>query len=168
MQKNWYQTTRDTWQQWRQEKPLWIIWGGIALAFLLYYLIVNSTLNYIVGDLSDEINDDQAKAVWMAKASKEIVRLRQAAPHQKIKRNESAFTLVNQSINTAGWNNLVTDVHQVQQNRVQVTFNSIPYSDLVDWLTNLYNKDSIYVLEVTLERKQAGIVQANILLQQSS
>jgi len=167
MQTNWYQTTRNNWLKWRQEKPAWIMWAAAALACLLYYIIVTSTLNYIVSDLRDEIDTDQIKAVWMAKAGKEILRLRQAAPHQKVKNTESAFTLVNQSVNAAGWNNLVTDVHQVEQNRVQVTFNSIPYSDLIDWLVKFYDKNGIYVLEATLEKKQPGIVQANIVLQES-
>lgn len=167
MQRNWYKMTLNQWQKWLQEKPDWIAWAGAALICILFYIIVISSLDYVVGNLRDEIDHDQIKAVWMAKAGKEIMRLRQAVPHQKINKTESAFTLVNQSINAAGWNNLVTDVHQVDENRVQVTFNSIAYRDLIDWLVRLYDKDGIYVLEATIDRKQAGIVQANIVLQRS-
>jgi type II secretory pathway component PulM len=166
MQTNWYRAMQSNLQKWRQEKPAWVIWAGAALACVLYYLIVISSLNYIVDNLRDEIDSDQTKALWMAKAGKEILRLRQTVPPQKVKNIESAFTLINRSINEAGWNHLVTDVHQVEQNRVQVTFNSIPYADLIDWLSKLYVKSGIYVLEITLEKKQPGIVQASIVLQE--
>jgi type II secretory pathway component PulM len=167
MQTNWSQTIKSRWLKWRQEKPAWVICAGAALACVIYYLLIISSLNFIVNNLQDEIDSDQSKAVWMAKASKEILRLRQAVPHQKIKSNASAFTMINKAIQTAGWNNLVTDVHQVEQNRVQVTFNSIPYADLIDWLVKLYDKNGIYVLDITLEKKQAGIVEASIVLQEN-
>lgn len=168
MRQDLQQLAQEHWQKWRRERPMQMLWAGAILACLIYYLAILLPLDYGVNQLNDNIQTDRTQASWMAKAAQEILQLRQALPHQRIKTTASTFTLVNQAINEHGWNNLVTDVHQVEQNRVQVNFNAIAFNELITWLGKLFDRYGIYVVEITLEKNQAGIVQATLILQQTA
>lgn len=168
MKHNWYQVTTQHLNKWRQDKPLWLIWTGISASLFLYYVIVVVTFNSFLVNTQDNINADEAKIHWMGKASQEIVRLRQVVPHKKTKSNVAAFALVNQAINDKGWNNFVNEVHQIDENRVQVNFKSISFNDLIVWLRKLYDQYGVYVLEATLEKVQPGVVSASLILQKDS
>lgn len=168
MRTDWQQLTMDQWRKFRREKPTLFMWCMAALAGLTYYIIILLPFDYAVENLKDSIEMDRTAATWMTKASQEILLLRQALPHQRIKTNSSTFTLINQSINDQGWNSIVTDVHQVEQNRVQVNFSAIAFNELVTWLEKLFDKYGIFVVEITLDKNQAGIVQATVVLQQTS
>lgn len=165
--KDFQQLATNYWLKLRSEQPQRLVWGGVALACFLYYLFILLPLNFGISSLQDGIQTDRTEAAWMAKASQEILRLRLALPHQRVTTNASAFTIVNQSINEQGWNNLVSDVHQVEQNKVQVNFNGIAFNELVTWIEKLFDKYGIYVVEATLQKNQPGVVQATLILQMS-
>ena len=168
MKNDWYQLTIHYINKWRQEKPLWLIWGGISLALIFYYLIVILNLNSFLINTQNSIATGKTTIEWMAKASQEIIRLRQVVPHEKIKTKLTAFALVNQAINDQGWNNFVNEVHQIDENRVQVNFKTISFNELIDWLRNFYDKSGVYVLEATIEKVQPGIVSASLVLQKDN
>lgn len=156
------------WQNWRTQNPLLFLGAGIAIALFSYYLIIVVPLNYAVTNLQSKLSAAENDILWMSRAAQEITRLKQESAVQREKTTESTFSLVNKRINEEGWKDLVTDVHQVEQNRVQVTFNSIGFNDLMIWLKKIFDKNGIFVLEATFQKSGPGKVQANLLLEGAS
>lgn len=154
--------------KWRREKPLWLIWGGLAVVMIVYYLGVISTFNEALLNVQSGISGDKTNIEWMVRASREITRLRQVAPREKTKSSNSAFAIVNKAINDQGWNDIVNDVHQIDENSTQVNFKSVSFNDLIAWLQKLYADSGVYVKDAKLDKIRAGMISASLVLQNDS
>ena len=127
MKSSWYQLTLDYWQNLRLKNTLLATWIALAAAIVLYYLLVVMTSDYAITSIKKNNRTDTKNIEWMATVGQELVKLRNVSQHKKSKTNETAFTLVNQAIDKQGWNNLVSDMHQVSENSVQVSFKIIGF-----------------------------------------
>lgn len=165
MKMDWYQAALQQWQGWRQQKPIWWSWAGMGVGLLLYYVVIVMPLNYLINTTNQSIKASHESVEWMARASREIVRLQQLVPQQRASSKELPFAQVNQSINEQDWKTLVTEVKQLDQDRVQVTFDPIPFKDLMAWLEKLYSQSGVHVYEASLERVEPGVVRANLTLE---
>lgn len=165
MRMNWYQTALEQWHALKQEKPVWWSWASIACGLLLYYVVILMPLNYLINVTETSMKSTHDSVEWMARASREIIRLQQLVPQQRVTSKELPFALVNQSINAEDWKSLVTEVKQLDQNRVQINFDPIPFKELMTWLEKLYVQTGIHVYEASLERVEPGVVRANLTLE---
>ena len=152
----------------KQEHPFLFLIGCIALGLLLYYLIILMPINQLFIQRQERINKEFADLKWMARASHEILRLQKLSLHEKHSPIESPFAYVNQQVNDQSWSDMVTDVRQIDENQVQISFKSIPYSTLMTWIQDLYQKSGIFVAEATMERAAPGIVNALFVLRSRS
>lgn len=159
-----WEDIKTQWITWRQHNPVLIKWGLLIAGALLYYLLVIIPINNLNFALVNDIANNQEQASWISKAGQEIIRIRQRTP-KKItqKTNETTFNLINQAINSEGWNNLVTELKQADQGRVQVTFSSIPFSNLIEWLEKLNEKYDILIVDANMQKIEPGIVQAALV-----
>ncbi len=159
---------RDYWHRYRNEKPYWMILAGIVIGYLIYYLLVINTFNSKIDDTAVNIDRKQNQAIWIAKASQEVSRLRQTVVAKTTNNKDSAFNLVNQAINEKGWTSIISDLHQVEDNRIQLTFNAISFNELTDWLENLYTHKDVFVAEANINKTNPGVVQATLILQKNT
>jgi len=148
----------------KQENPFLFLIGCIVLGLLLYYLIILMPLNQLFIQRQGRITKELDDFKWMARASHEILRLQKLSLHEKHNPIESPFAYINQQINEQSWSDMVTDVRQIDENQVQISFKSIPYSTLMTWIQDLYQKSGIFVAEATMERTDPGIVNALFVL----
>lgn len=165
MRMNWYQTALLHWQAFKLQKPVWWSWSSVAFGLLLYYLLILMPLNYLINVTETSMKSTHDSVEWMARASREIIRLQQLVPQQRATSKELPFAQVNQSINEQDWKSLVTEVKQLDQNRVQINFDPIPFKELMTWLEKLYAQTGIHVYEASLERVEPGVVRANLTLE---
>ena len=161
-----YQSLLNEWQRLKQQNPRWfypVIWGASGLVFYVFILL---PLSFWADNLQENIATLQGEASWMSKASQEILRLRGTTPKATTKTiAETPFTYLNRSITEQGWNTIVTDVHQLDQNRIQLNFNEIAFTELMNWLKTILSEQGIYVVDATMTRTKPGVVQANLTLQ---
>lgn len=161
-----YQNLLMEWQRLRQHKPRWFYLAAFGACALIYYLLILLPLNLWADSLQDDIQIEKNNVSWMSKASQEILRLRSTTPQTTVQKiNETPFTYLNRSITEQGWNTLVTDVHQIDQNRIQINFNEIAFTELMNWLKTILTAQGIYVVDAAMTRVKPGVVQANLTLQ---
>lgn len=156
MKLNWHELLK---------KPLWMRWASLSVLLLFYYLLIILPLNALLVNTQKTIQHDKSNIKWMRRATEEIIRLQKVIPHEKGTKNVSAFALVTQAINNIQWTDLVNNVHQLDEHRVQVNFQTIPYNQLVNWLQTLDDESGIYVMEASLEKIQPDVVSASLILQ---
>jgi len=165
MNVEFYQSLIERIKNWNRNRPAWIMWAIVASLLLIYYLLVVMPLDNAVSDLQSQIKENEEQIIWIKKMTPQILRLRQTAPRHEKVISGSLFSLINQSVNNEGWASLVSDAHQVDDNNVEISFNSINYNDLMKWLQSLYDQYGIYVAEANLQKGEPGMVQATLTLQ---
>lgn len=148
-----------------QNMSLRMKWAGALIFLLLYYLLIVTPFDSAIQNAHDTLDDKRKAILWMVKEEPEFMRLHQEGPHQAIKPNESVFTVISQSVNTNGWQSIVTDVHQIDQNKVQVNFNSIEFKKLLGWIQQLSQQSGIYIQQASLKKLEPGVVQATLVFQ---
>jgi type II secretory pathway component PulM len=157
--------TRLDWRKWQKENPQLFYGALFVIALMAFYMLVVMPFSYAVIAKQLSLEKQEKDAEWMTRATLDIKRLKHESPAQRIKTKDSPFSIVNKEINGKGWKDLVTDVRQVEQSRVQVSFNSIAFTDVMKWLESLSDHYGIFVLEATLTKGGPAKVQANLILQ---
>lgn len=162
-----FTTVVNQWEEWKKDKPSWMVLAYIGAVFFIYYITVISLLDYAVSRSQKKALTSLETAKWMSKASQEIIALRQLSPPPAINVKEKLFTVIDESIKSEQLSAFLTNVQQEKGGDVQVTFNKIPFNDLVHWLKRLNDSHRIYALEATLQKSDPGLVQASLVMQQS-
>lgn len=164
MAKQFYTDLLQSIRKFRQDHPLIFLSASIGLMLFIYYLIVLLPLNHFLEQRQQTLKQEFADFKWMARASQEISRLKKLTSSDKQKTIDTPFAYINQQVNNQTWSAMVTDVRQLDQNQVQISFKEMPYTLLMAWLQTTYQESGIFVAEATMERVNPGIVDAMFVL----
>jgi len=160
-------------QQWlntlEQRERRIVISGGIALLFILFYLIIWEpiTANY---EQQQQTNQSQRQFYsWIKSSASEISALNSSGGGTAAKfRNQSISSLAERSAVATGVKSFIDKIDQ-SKTGVKVNLNSADFDRIVAWLTDLETKYGITATKVKIEKsKVTGAVDANITLERSS
>lgn len=146
-----------------------VIGGSIALAFILFYLIIWDPIvsNHEQQQLKN--NSQRQLYSWMKNAGTEINSLKSAGGSAAARsKNQSISSLADRSARTTGVKGFINKIEQ-SKNGVKVIFKDANFDLIINWLTDLQNKYGIISSQIKIERtKEDGAVNANITLERTS
>lgn len=155
--KQWFNQRTD------QERILIIVAAGLLVLFLLYMLLLRSLVQGN-DELRVEIEEQQGSLEWMQNASAELRRLQSASRGVSAQDSRSLIARVTSELKTKSI--IPTAIQPEGEKRLRLTFDSIPFSALMERLDLLQNEYGIYVTQASFEpdAKTKGRVSARLTL----
>ena len=146
-----------------RDKKFGLLGGFILSVMLIYFLIINPLANKVKA-LKASIIDSQQLIAWMEEASEQVKQVQNNVDNkgsQKI----SLLSLIENSSKASKLGSSVSEIKQIDENKVQLKFKTVVFDHLIEWLNELQLKHRVYVKKITLRRTESsGIVQADAVL----
>lgn len=152
------------WQRLALREQQLIIYGGALLALVLGYFLGFMPLQHVMSDLQTEIRSKETLLKWMQTTVPKITMLQNSSTTISEKANpQSLLSVVSQSLKTA--NLTAGKIEQAGGENVSVTFNKVPFDDIVRWLIAISRQYGIVVSESVIRAAgDPGVVQATVVV----
>jgi len=131
---------------------------------LIGIIILSLTLIYFIGlepfieshqQLKNKVLAEQKNLLWMQQAATEVQRLRQqAVPLTAKSSSQSLFALIDTSIAQSSLNKINKRIEPKNEQELHISFDEVSFTQLIQWLAQLYQQYQIQVSMILLERQQ--------------
>lgn len=154
---------KEWWNNLLLRDKQFVFLGSVIITIFLIYLIIWSPLNNRVATLRNNVQHNKNLLVWMQAADKQIQAY--ANIPQANKNAASLLSIVQNEINQSALSKDLTQLHQVENDSVQLSFRDVDFDRLITWLTQLWLQHNITVTHASIKKTDAqGIVSAEIIL----
>ncbi len=120
--------------------------GGILLYFMLWEPFVTTH-----AQLKNIVAAQKVTLQWMKDAALEIQQLRRHTPSSQTS-EQSLLGLIDRSIRSGRLDKAHKRIEQKGEREVQVNFEEVSFTELMQWLGQLYNQHQVQVSSISLER----------------
>lgn len=142
-----------------------IFYGGIVLAIFLVYLLIWSPLTDAVAKQKESVRSQRTALHYLQGAAVEVQTLRAQGIGVAPARHANILTVAEQTVSENQLQASLKQVQQPQPNEVQLTFQAVPFDQLLNWLQHLVMTQGFSVTEFTAKRSgTAGIATVSLTL----
>lgn len=144
------------------ERERWTAGLGIAFALCyLFYLLIYSPLASAVNNQSKQFVEKQETLAWMEQ-------VRQQPKDQKAVQaisNSKLLALIGNQLSDKAFNQFTNQLQQTGSGDIQISFERVPYKQLLDWLWNLNADYAFSLKQFSAEHSDTpGVVRVLIVL----
>ncbi|HLB56088.1 MAG TPA: type II secretion system protein M [Coxiellaceae bacterium] len=143
--KNWWGGLLD-----RERQMLMI--GGIAVGIFLIYAAIWSPLSDAVQDRKTEVVTQRKLLHYLQNASSTITELKTEGIQVSAASNADLLSLAEQTLSQQDLSNFLKQVQQPKQNQIALTFQSVPFDKLMQWLQTLATQHGVRVTQLSAQR----------------
>lgn len=123
--------------------------GALALFITLFYLFIWSPIDETTAALRKQIRSNQELLTWMENADQKLQALAKA-PAQTVPAEGSLLSIVQKQINQTPFVSALTQLHQGENDSVQLTFQKVNFDKLIAWLTQLVQENGLVISQLTV------------------
>lgn len=141
--------------------------GGFAVALFLIYALIWSPLSNKVDAMREQIVKEQKLLVWMKEADQRMQVLEKSSQNTKPNNPSglSLLTIMQKQINNSEFVSSLTQLRQVENDSVQLSFTNVSFDKLIAWLTKLWKQENIVIAQMTVNAgSAAGVVSVDLVL----
>jgi general secretion pathway protein M len=146
-----------------REQKIIIIATAILIIMIAYFLIW-SPLSDSVNMLQRNVTQDRELLSWMKATVPHIAASNQNNTLHPITEAE-LFSTVQQSLLSSGLKSSLQNIEQQKEGTVKLSFKSVSFDKLIDWLISLQQNFGINPVEVSLDKNNEGLVKGSVILQ---
>jgi general secretion pathway protein M len=147
-----------------RDKQLFAL-GLLAVIFFLIYSLVWSPLDNKVSALRTTLQHNQKLLTWMQAADKQIESYKNTSQTTTAQSTGSLLSIVQNEINQSSLSKDLSQLHQAEDDSVQLSFQHVGFDPLIRWLTQLWQQHNITITRASIKKTEAsGIVSAEIVL----
>lgn len=155
------------WQERTARERLIVAGGGILLLLSMLFVMVIEPLHAESDRLRIRVMRQQADLERVRAAAAEAERLRATGGDRALADGEgSLVSFLDKSLNQGGLRQYLSRLSPGSAGNVRVQFDSLPFDQLIQWLTGIALEQGVRVEEITLNRQQdqPGQVRAAVTL----
>lgn len=139
--------------------------GIFFVGLFLIYLLLWSPLDNKVAAIRNQIKRNQELLNWMKEADKRV-QILEKAPQQKpiAPVSGSLLSIIQKQINRTPLVSSLTQLHQVDNDSVQLTFQKVDFDQLMRWLIQLSQQGIVITQMSVTPSANPGVVTTDIIL----
>jgi general secretion pathway protein M len=142
--------------------------GGAALTLaLMVYALAWQPFQASSFRLRQSVAEQRAELVLMRQMAEEIKRLGGSDGKPKAADGRSLLTLVDQTARAAGLGAALKRVTPQDADRLSAQFDAVEFDKLLPWLGALERDHRIAIVNLSVDRAAAGLVNARVMVQGS-
>lgn len=157
---------KEWWSNLALREKQYVTGGIIVVTLFILYEIFWAPFSGVNDSLRNDIHHNQKLLIWMQEANQHI-QLTEAMTQKNTSSRSSAalLSLLQKEINLSSFANNVQQISQAENNSVQITFLKINFDSLIKWLTMLWQKYNLSVMQFNATPNGAlGIVDVSVVL----
>jgi len=141
-----------------------IIIGSIIGAILIAYALIWLPVNNKIEGMKQTIAENKQIISWLQSSTAQITEL-QKKQLNPITPQTSVYSIIQKSAKEQPWGRYVTGIKQLDQNNVQLSFNSVDFDTLIKGIEILWQTQHINVIKIAVNRQNnLNLVQVNLIL----
>lgn len=142
-----------------------VIYGGIVISLLLYYLVIWIPLSEKTSQLVESNAQTRELIGWMKKAKIQLIQLHQQAKNKSTS-STSLLSAIEQSVKRNRLEASASDIKQLENNRVQVSFDQVSYLAVMRWIEDVQTTSASKIDKVLIKKTdKPGIVHVDLTLE---
>lgn len=141
--------------------------GFLFICIFLLYLLVLNPLDQKVTDIRNQISRNQELLAWMQDADKKIQSVEKSSLQNKNIGHSSGslLSIIQKQINRTPLVSTLSQLHQVENDSVQLTFQKVDFDQLLKWLIQVSKQEGIQISQAHMTPSPSpGIVSAEIVV----
>lgn len=143
--KNWWENLSD------RERQLMLI-GGIVVGVLFIYMAIWRPLSDVVADRKLQVTTHRQLLHYLQHASQTISQLKTEGIVVDAKGSVDLLSLAEKTLSQQALSTYLKQVQQPQQNQIVLTFEDVPFDQLMQWLQMMTTKHGVAVKQFTATR----------------
>jgi type II secretory pathway component PulM len=142
--------------------------GAVFIIACLIYLLLWLPLTNRTESMRKQIKSNQALLVWMQEAEKKISAGEKPLKQTSLTPSEgSLLSIVQKQINRTPLVSALTDLHQLETDSVQLTFQKVSFDQLMKWLIQITAQEALFIVQLTVTPSASpGIADVVLVLKQ--
>lgn len=144
------------------ERERWIVIGGSVCSIIyLLYLFVYSPFSSALNDKSKQLTEKKETLLWMQQVRQQPIGKNTA----KSITGSKLLTLIATQLSTMPFQRFPHQIQQTSQGEIELTFDTVPYHPLLNWLWSLENSYIIVLKQVVMEQTSTpGMVKVVVVI----
>lgn len=142
-----------------------VIIAATVLLIMIAYFFIWSPLSDSVDTLQQNVIQDRDLLSWMKITVPQIGSVNSMGNIAHPVAEADLFGTVQQSLLTSGLKSSLENIEQQKEGTVKLSFHSVSFDNLIDWLLTLQRDYGIIPVEVNLDKDVEGHVKGEIILQ---
>lgn len=140
------------------ERDKWALGiGGVILFIYLFYILLYAPLTHAVENKSKQWVEKQETLVWM--------KLQENKQHKPFKSDHNILAVLSKELKQSGLAPFQYQLQQVGQNHIQLSFNEVPYVDVLTWLRKITEEYAMQITELSAIRVDtSGMVKFRVVV----
>ena len=126
-----------------------VMLGGIILIGVIGEVMIGEPFIHALKQLETSVIAQQATLTWMEQAAQEIQRLRRSSRPSSVS-SSSLLLLIDESLRNHA---LQKAVVEPQGEEVNVSFETVSFTQMIQWLEKLYRQQQVKVKNIRIERQ---------------
>lgn len=149
------------WNQLNSRERLVVMAGLGCLGILLSYLLVYAPIHNALIAKTQDVQEKQDILNWMRHVRPQLKNTQAVKSLSETER----ITFIANQLQRSSLNTFEHQVQQSSQGEVQLSFDSVPFNALLQWLWSLNQSTDITIKQLTVERTNTnGLVKAQVLI----
>lgn len=157
---------KERWNNLALREKQTLVLGAFVLGIFFIYFGLWSPLNDKVNNMRAQIHRNQSLLVWMQNANTQIAALEKAPkPTAAAHMTGSLLSIIQREINRTPLVTALKQLHQTENDSVQMSFQQVDFDDLVAWLIQLSKEAGLTVTQMSVTPGATpGIVAADLVV----
>ncbi len=160
---------KEWWNQLALREKQMLTVGGFFLCAFLIYILLWAPLTSRTESLRKQITTQQTLLSWMQEAEKRLVTLEKNPQTATSTRSEgSLLSVVQKQINRTTLVGALTDLHQLETDSIQLTFQKVSFDQLMKWLILITGQEGLVIKQLSVAPSATpGIADVTLVLSAS-
>ncbi len=141
---------KEKWASLALREQQFVLVGGICAAIFIGYLLIWAPLADKIISLRSSIIHNQNLLVWMQDSDAKIQFLEKTIKQQNTQGMGSLLGVVQNQLNQNPVGKFVTELHQADNNTVQIHFQKIDFDKLMAWVVQLWEQHGLLITDMSV------------------
>lgn len=147
----------------REQKMMFF--GGLTITVILFFAFIIFPLQEKVDNAKSNLEYKQSLYQWMQPKVKSLIALKSSKPTNLNQTKTSALIIVERELKQSALSGLPHTIEKKQNDEVQITFDSVPFDEVIRWLGGLSQSFQLQVQSMTVNRlAEEGMVGVNVVV----
>lgn len=157
---------KDQWNNLALREKQMVSAGALVISALIIYVLLWVPLNGKINDMRNQIRHNQDLLAWMIDADKRIQAAEKTtAPNPAIHNTGSLSSIVQKQINGTPLVSSLNQLHQVENDSVQLSFQKVDFDQLMQWLTQMTEQTGLLITQMSVTPSATpGIVAVELVI----
>lgn len=139
--------------------------GAFVIGILAVYVLLWSPIDNKVSTLRSQMVRNQELLSWMQDTDKQIQTYEKSSQQKPVRNTGSLLSIIQKQINRTAFVTALSQLHQVENDSVQLTFQKVDFDKLISWLIPLTQQQGIVITQmVATPSGTPGLVNIDLIL----